>query len=50
MTAERILLALSMLPGTSAAKALSTAGVTPQSLNQAINEMRKGRRAELGDR
>jgi ATP-dependent Clp protease ATP-binding subunit ClpB len=46
VTAERILLALAMLPGTAAAKALAAAGVTPQSLNQAINTMRKGRRAD----
>jgi ATP-dependent Clp protease ATP-binding subunit ClpB len=46
VTAERILLAIAMLPGTAAAKALSAAGVTPQSLNKAINEMRKGRRAD----
>jgi ATP-dependent Clp protease ATP-binding subunit ClpB len=46
VTAERILLALAMLPGSAGAKALSAAGVTPQSLNQAINAMRKGRRAD----
>src|SRR3546814_20078182 len=37
---------MAMLPGTAAAKALAAAGVTPQSLNQAINAMRKGRRAD----
>ena len=46
VTAERLLLALAMLPGSAAAKALSDAGVTPKSLNQAINTMRKGRRAD----
>ncbi len=46
VTAERILLALAMLPGSAAAKALSDAGVSPKSLNQAINDMRKGRRAD----
>ena len=46
VTAERMLLAMFMLPGTAAAKALSAAGVTAQSLNQAINAMRKGRRAD----
>ena len=46
VTAERILLAMAMLPGTTAAKALTAAGVTPQKLNQAINAMRKGRRAD----
>src|SRR3546814_840028 len=46
VTAERILLAMAMLPGTAAAKALAAAGGSPQSLNQAINAMRKGRRAD----
>src|SRR3546814_18593291 len=46
VTAERILLAMAMLPGTAAAKQLAAAGVTPQSLNQASNAMRKGRRAD----
>jgi ATP-dependent Clp protease ATP-binding subunit ClpB len=46
VTAERILLAIALLPGTAAAKALAAAGITPQSLNKAINTMRKGRRAD----
>ncbi|NIA71880.1 ATP-dependent chaperone ClpB [Pelagibius litoralis] len=46
VTAERILLALSMQVGSDAAKALDAAGVAPKSLNQAINDMRKGRRAD----
>ncbi len=46
VTAERILLAMAMLPNTAVAKALAEAGVTPQSLNKAINTMRKGRRAD----
>ena len=46
VTAERILLALTMLPGTAAAKALAASGITPQTLNKAINAMRKGRRAD----
>jgi ATP-dependent Clp protease ATP-binding subunit ClpB len=46
VTAERILLALAMVPNTEAAKALAGAGVTPQTLNKAINDMRKGRRAD----
>lgn len=46
VTAERLLLAIAMLPGSDAAKALDAAGVTPKSLNQAINDMRKGRRAD----
>ena len=39
VTAERLLLALAMASGTPAAKALSGASVTPQKLNQAVNEM-----------
>ncbi|HYC01958.1 MAG TPA: ATP-dependent chaperone ClpB [Azospirillaceae bacterium] len=46
VTAERILLALAMSQGTPAAKALADAGVTAQKLNQAINEVRKGRTAD----
>jgi ATP-dependent Clp protease ATP-binding subunit ClpB len=46
VTAERLLLALAMASGTPSAKALAGAGVTPQSLNTAINEIRKGRKAE----
>jgi ATP-dependent Clp protease ATP-binding subunit ClpB len=46
VTAERLLLALAMASGTPSAKALSGAGVTPQSLNAAINEIRKGRTAQ----
>jgi ATP-dependent Clp protease ATP-binding subunit ClpB len=46
VTAERLLLALAMASGTPAAKALSGAGVTPQSLNAAIEEIRKGRTAQ----
>src|SRR3546814_19981166 len=37
---------MARLPGTAAAKALAASGVSPQSLNQAINAMRKGRRAD----
>ncbi|MTI09956.1 ATP-dependent chaperone ClpB [Curvivirga aplysinae] len=46
VTAERLLLALAMAEGTDAAEALKKARVSPQSLNQAINEIRKGRTAD----
>jgi len=46
VTVERLLLALAMASGTEAAKALQQAGVTPQNLNQAINQIRKGRTAD----
>ncbi|MEK9645851.1 MAG: ATP-dependent chaperone ClpB [Alphaproteobacteria bacterium] len=46
VTAERLLLALAMAAGTPSADALSKAGVSPQSLNDAINEIRKGRAAD----
>ncbi|MFN3259422.1 MAG: ATP-dependent chaperone ClpB [Pikeienuella sp.] len=44
--AERILTALALAKGTEAAKALEAGGVTPQSLNAAINDIRKGRTAD----
>ena len=46
VTAERLLLALAMATGTPAAAALEKAGVTPQNLNTAIKNMRKGRTAD----
>ena len=46
VTAERILLALCMADGTPSAAVLKRAGVTPQALNTAINEIRKGRTAD----
>ena len=46
VTVERLLLALAMASGTPAAKALASAGVTPQSLNGAIEDLRKGRTAD----
>jgi len=46
VTAERLLLALTMASGTAAATALAEAGVTPQGLNAAINDLRKGRTAD----
>ena len=45
VTAERLLQALSM-EKSEAATALKNAGVTPQGLNQAINDIRKGRTAD----
>ena len=44
--AERLLTAIAMAKGTDAAKALTDAGATPQALNAAINEIRKGRTAD----
>jgi ATP-dependent Clp protease ATP-binding subunit ClpB len=46
VTAERLLLALAMAAGTPSADVLSKAGVTPQSLNSAIEDIRKGRKAD----
>lgn len=46
VTVERLLLALAMEKNTAAADALANAGVTPQGLNGAINELRKGRTAD----
>ena len=45
VTAERLLLALTLASGTPSAKALAEAGVSAQSLNHAIEEVRKGRKA-----
>jgi len=46
VTAEIILLALAMAEGTQAAKTLKDSGLKPQALNQAIQDMRKGRTAD----
>src|SRR5262250_1636057 len=46
VTAERLLLALAMASGTPATEALAKAGVNAQGLNAAINDLRKGRKAE----
>ncbi|GLI92011.1 ATP-dependent chaperone ClpB [Methylocystis echinoides] len=46
VTVERLLLALAMEKDTEAAKILAAAGVTPQSLNGAIEDLRKGRTAD----
>ncbi|MGE5547262.1 MAG: ATP-dependent chaperone ClpB [Solirubrobacterales bacterium] len=45
VTAERLLLALSMAAGTASARALSEAGASPQGINKAIEDVRKGRKA-----
>jgi len=46
VTVERLLLALTIEKDTDAGKILASAGVTPQGLNEAINEIRKGRTAD----
>ena len=46
VTAELLLLALSMAQGTDAARILKDAGAGPQGLNAAIKDLRKGRSAD----
>ncbi len=46
VTAERLLLALTLEKGSDSAKILADAGVTAQGLNTAINDIRKGRTAD----
>ena len=46
VTVERLLLALAMAAGSKSAEILKDAGVTPQGLNAAIDDMRKGRTAD----
>jgi ATP-dependent Clp protease ATP-binding subunit ClpB len=46
VTVERLLLALAMEKSTEAGKILERAGVTPQTLNAAIEDLRKGRTAD----
>jgi ATP-dependent Clp protease ATP-binding subunit ClpB len=46
VTMERLLLALALEKGTEAGKILANAGVTPQTLNAAIEALRKGRTAD----
>ncbi|MFD1703168.1 ATP-dependent chaperone ClpB [Methylopila henanensis] len=46
VTAERLLTAFALEKDTDAGKALAAAGVTPQALNGAIEELRKGRTAD----
>jgi ATP-dependent Clp protease ATP-binding subunit ClpB len=46
VTAERLLLALAVEPSGEAHRALTSAGATAQSINTAINDLRKGRTAD----
>jgi ATP-dependent Clp protease ATP-binding subunit ClpB len=46
VTVERMLLALTLATTTNAGKALAAAGVKPDELNAAINELRKGKTAD----
>ncbi len=46
VTVERLLLALAMDKTTEAGRILAAAGVTPQVLNSAIEDLRKGRKAD----
>ncbi|MBV1704823.1 MAG: ATP-dependent chaperone ClpB, partial [Hyphomicrobiales bacterium] len=46
VTAERLLLALALEKGAESAKILANAGVTAQTLNAAIEDLRKGRTAD----
>jgi ATP-dependent Clp protease ATP-binding subunit ClpB len=46
VTVERLLLALAMEKNSEAGKVLEKAGVTPQNLNKAIEDLRKGRTAD----
>ncbi len=46
VTVERILLALSLGTAPESARILKAGGVTPQKLNEAINDLRKGRTAD----
>jgi ATP-dependent Clp protease ATP-binding subunit ClpB len=46
VTVERLLLALTMAGETAAGKALAAGGVSPQRLNAAIEDVRKGRKAD----
>jgi ATP-dependent Clp protease ATP-binding subunit ClpB len=46
VTVERLLLALALARETAAGKALAAGGVTPQKLNAAIEDLRKGRKAD----
>ncbi len=46
VTVERLLLALAMSSGTEVGDLLASAGVTPQALNAAIEDVRKGRKAD----
>ncbi|VVS98006.1 ATP-dependent chaperone ClpB [Erythrobacter sp. EC-HK427] len=46
VTVERLLLAFALAKETKAGKALADAGITPQALNTAIEELRKGKNAD----
>ncbi|NQV85214.1 MAG: ATP-dependent chaperone ClpB, partial [Rhodospirillales bacterium] len=46
VTAEKLLLAIVLAEGTSAAKVMKDAGVTAQALNKAINDFRQGKTAD----
>ncbi len=46
VTAEQVLLALALAHGSPSQRVLGGAGVTPQALNRAINDLRKGRTAD----
>jgi ATP-dependent Clp protease ATP-binding subunit ClpB len=46
VTVERLLLALALSSTTAAGKALAAAGLKPEALNAAINELRKGKTAD----
>ena len=46
VTVERLLLALAMARSSEAGRILTEAGLTPQGLNEAINQLRKGRTAD----
>ena len=46
VTVERLLLAIALARSTEAGRILADAGVTPQGLNEAINQLRKGRTAD----
>jgi len=46
VTVERLLVALAMEKSSEAGRILANAGVTPQTLNAAINDLRKGRTAD----
>ncbi len=46
VTVERLLLALTLATTTAAGKALAAAGLKPEGLNAAINELRKGKTAD----
>ena len=46
VTVERLVLALALATGTAAADIIKASGASPQTLNEAINELRKGRSAD----